>query len=296
MPTSRVTDKVVHRSLHSLDGFLSFEVCIYSFLSAWLLFPVPWCLPCVCRGVCWCACMQMCACVCVCMRARLRAAVCTRACRAAPLLPSPCSAAVTLLQPHSIPGIPGHAGSSGGGAEPLTVCTVPILCYPTRSIHPQKHSAASWCQVGREQQERGAPALVASPPGVSSTHRAGAVHSERGWHCLGVLSGLDPHRQCPAPSLGLSLWHRRVTGTAAVGAGDGDWGADMDPGVLTAVTSVLAHCVMPSGASASCLGLGVLVQCEAHMVCWRSTGPCLGPQCDEDGDAVLLHEVFSRSG
>lgn len=147
----------------------------FSFLSARLLSPVPWCLPCACTRVrvrlqaCAGACMQMCACVCVC--------VCTRACRAAPLLPSPCTAAVTPLQPHPIPGIPGHAGSSGCGAEPLTVC------YPTRSIHPQKHFAASWCRVGRGQQERRAPALVASPLGVFSAHRAGSVHSERGWHC-----------------------------------------------------------------------------------------------------------------
>lgn len=176
MPTSRVTDKVVHRSLHSLDGFLSFEVCIYSFL----FYPLGFSPPCLgaCRVLargCVCACRRVLVRACRCVHACV--CVCTRACRAAPLLPSPCTAAVTPLQPHPIPGIPGHAGSSGCGTEPLTVC------YPTRSIHPQKHFAASWCRVGRGQQERRAPALVASPLGVFSAHRAGSVHSERGWHC-----------------------------------------------------------------------------------------------------------------
>ena len=95
MPTSRVTDKVVHRSLHSLDGFLSFEVCIYSFLSARLLFPVPWCLPCVCRacaGARACRCVH--ACVCACVRGCVR--LCARVHAERPLC---CPLLAVLLSP-----------------------------------------------------------------------------------------------------------------------------------------------------------------------------------------------------
>lgn len=75
VPTSRVTDQVVHRSLHSRwISFFSFEVCFCSFLSARLLSPVPRCLPCVCTRLRACAraCMRPCASACA------RACACRR--------------------------------------------------------------------------------------------------------------------------------------------------------------------------------------------------------------------------
>ena len=69
----------------------------------------------------------------------------------------------------------------------------------------------------------------------------------------------------------------------------------MEPGILVVVASVLAHCAMPSGASASCFGLGVLVQCEAHGVLEEHWAAPVASQCDEDGDAALLPKVFSCS-
>lgn len=69
----------------------------------------------------------------------------------------------------------------------------------------------------------------------------------------------------------------------------------MEPRVLMVVASVLAHGAMPSGASASCLGLGVLAQCEAHGVLEEHWATTVASQCDEDGDAALLPKIFSCS-
>lgn len=150
VPTSRVTDQVVHRSLHSRwISFFSFEVCFLFFF-----FPLGSSPPCLaacrvlargCGRVCGCVHVRACACsrvpvrvhVCVhagvCMRVCMRedvcvrvcAGVCPRACRPSPsaALPSRRSRGPAVPRPlrgHILlpPGTPGCTGSSGGSAEP----------------------------------------------------------------------------------------------------------------------------------------------------------------------------------
>lgn len=184
VPTSRVTDQVVHRSLHSRwISFFSFEVCFLFFF-----FPLGSSPPCLaacrvlargCGRVCGCVHVRACACsrvpvrvhVCVCMQACACVCACGRTCVCgcvrvcarvhadpAPPPPSPPGAAVAPLCPgpsagtSCSPRAPLAAQAALGAAlSPPAACAVHTacsICREPQNIPPGGVGGAGPCSWG----------------------------------------------------------------------------------------------------------------------------------------------------
>lgn len=230
VPTSRVTDKVVHRSLRALDGFLSFPLKSVSSLFFLLGLSPPCrgvfargCVQACARGcvrvhagVCvWtCARMQVCACACVCVHAgrRVRAGADTHACRRPPPLHALSSAAVALRGPrlccrHIPPSPPrcrrlrGRAGGStvlpGLRAVPVAPALLPTLpgCVgtPKTTLQALCRAAGLGSVVpGREPRAQGPSTRCSLPRRVFDTQRTALTGSGL---CARSGKGLR-HRAC----------------------------------------------------------------------------------------------------
>lgn len=222
VPTSRVTDKVVHRSLRALRGFLCypFKACGESFLSARPLSPPGAATRAQapargCVRVCVCACRRVHACVSVCMRAQGRAGPCTPACRRPPPLHALCSAAPAPRGPRlrgwhtpvcpSVPGVPGC------GAAPC--CWFCALCSPAHPV---------WVR-GDPEGKLQVVCLVRCPAGALPA-AASLVRCPAGWEgaaapgvfSWGMLLGLAQRRRCPANPWGPSSWHGQAMDAAGL--------------------------------------------------------------------------------